>query len=210
MTGLCRWLSRYALRVAGLLLVLPIAAYAADPVLLVFGDSLSAGYGIAARSAWPTLLESELKRQGKPYRVVNASISGETTAGGVTRFPQALKTHQPRLVIIELGANDGLRGLPVSAAKANLATMIQAAQRAGAKVHVVGMQMPPNYGPDYTTAFAAIYPALAKEYKTGLTPFLLAPVITRPTLFQRDQLHPTAEGQPLLMQMIVRDIKPLL
>ncbi|WP_255987827.1 arylesterase [Chitinolyticbacter albus] len=191
-------------------MVLPIAAYAADPVLLVFGDSLSAGYGIAARSAWPTLLESELKRQGKPYRVVNASISGETTAGGVTRFPQALKTHQPRLVIIELGANDGLRGLPVSAAKANLATMIQAAQRAGAKVHVVGMQMPPNYGPDYTTAFAAIYPALAKEYKTGLTPFLLAPVITRPTLFQRDQLHPTAEGQPLLMQMIVRDIKPLL
>ncbi|HSC80101.1 MAG TPA: arylesterase [Chitinolyticbacter sp.] len=191
-------------------MVLPIAAYAADPVLLVFGDSLSAGYGIAARSAWPTLLETELKRQGKPYRVVNASISGETTAGGVTRFPQALKTHQPKLVIIELGANDGLRGLPVSAAKANLATMIQAAQRAGAKVHVVGMQMPPNYGPDYTTAFAAIYPALAAKYKTGLTPFLLAPVITRPTLFQQDQLHPTAEGQSLLMQMIARDIKPLL
>ncbi|WP_222846718.1 arylesterase [Chitinolyticbacter meiyuanensis] len=192
------------------MLLWAMAATAADPVLLVFGDSLSAGYGIAAKSAWPTLLEAELKRQGKPYRVVNASVSGETTAGGVTRFPQALKLHRPRLVILELGANDGLRGLPVKDAKSNLANMVKTAQKAGAKVHLVGMQMPPNYGPDYTAAFAAMYPAIAGEYKIGLTPFLLAPVITKPTLFQPDQLHPTAEAQPMLMQMIARDLKPLL
>ncbi|GAA5783837.1 arylesterase [Chitiniphilus shinanonensis] len=198
----------------GLLALLMVAAVpaarAADPVLLVFGDSLSAGYGIEAKAAWPNLLGTELARQGKRYRVVNASVSGETTAGGRTRFPTALKQHSPSIVILELGANDGLRGLPVNAARDNLAAMIAAAQRAGAKVHLVGMQMPPNYGPDYTAAFAQIYPALARQYRTGLTPFLLAPVIERPTMFQNDQLHPTAEAQPLLAKMIAADLKPLL
>ncbi|GLS04971.1 arylesterase [Chitiniphilus shinanonensis] len=198
----------------GLLALLMVAAVpaarAADPVLLVFGDSLSAGYGIEAKAAWPNLLGTELARQGKHYRVVNASVSGETTAGGRTRFPTALKQHSPSIVILELGANDGLRGLPVNAARDNLAAMIAAAQRAGAKVHLVGMQMPPNYGPDYTAAFAQIYPALARQYRTGLTPFLLAPVIERPTMFQNDQLHPTAEAQPLLAKMIAADLKPLL
>ncbi|TJZ78884.1 arylesterase [Chitiniphilus eburneus] len=193
-----------------LVLVTATGARAADPVLLVFGDSLSAGYGIEAKAAWPNLLAGELARQGQRYRVVNASVSGETTAGGRTRFPNALKQHSPSIVIIELGANDGLRGLPVNAARDNLAAMIVAAQRSGAKVHLVGMQMPPNYGPDYTASFAEVFPALAKQYRTGLTPFLLAPVIARPTLFQNDQLHPTAEAQPLLAKMIAADLKPLL
>ncbi|UXY16747.1 arylesterase [Chitiniphilus purpureus] len=183
---------------------------AAEPVLLVFGDSLSAGYGIAAQAAWPRLLDQTLKQQGKPYRVVNASVSGETTAGGRTRFPAALKQHKPTIVVIELGANDGLRGLPVKTARANLAAMIEAAQRSGAKVHLVGMQMPPNYGPDYTAEFAAAYADLARRYRTGFTPFLLAPVIARPDLFQNDRLHPTAEAQPLLARMLARDLAPLL
>ncbi len=200
------WMSLLAL----LVLVTATGARAADPVLLVFGDSLSAGYGIEAKAAWPNLLAGELARQGQRYRVVNASVSGETTAGGRTRFPNALKQHSPSIVIIELGANDGLRGLPVNAARDNLAAMIVAAQRSGAKVHLVGMQMPPNYGPDYTASFAEVFPALAKQYRTGLTPFLLAPVIARPTLFQNDQLHPTAEAQPLLAKMIAADLKPLL
>ncbi|BCL74360.1 arylesterase [Jeongeupia sp. HS-3] len=185
-------------------------AMAATPVLLVFGDSLAAGYGIAANAAWPVKLEAELAQRGKPYRVINASVSGETTAGGLTRFPQALKMHSPKLVILELGANDGLRGLPVTKSRANLAAMIAAAQKAGARVHLVGMQMPPNYGQDYTRDFAAMYPALAKQYRTGLTPFLLAPVINRPDWFQPDQLHPVAAAQPAIATMIARDLAPLL
>ncbi|GHD55049.1 arylesterase [Jeongeupia chitinilytica] len=185
-------------------------AQAAKPVLLVFGDSLSAGYGIAANQAWPVRLESLLSEKGKPYTVVNASVSGETTDGGLTRFPQALKIHKPRLVIIELGANDGLRGLPVAKARSNLGAMIAAAQKTGARVHLVGMQMPPNYGPDYTRDFAAMYPALAKQYRAGLTPFLLAPVINRPDWFQPDQLHPVADAQPAIAAMIARDLAPLL
>ncbi|AMC34993.1 arylesterase [Janthinobacterium sp. B9-8] len=182
------------------------SAQAAAPLILVFGDSLSAGYGIAASAAWPALLDKDLAKQGKAWRVVNASVSGETTAGGLTRFPQALKTHQPKMVLLQLGANDGLRGLPLADMEKNLASMIKLAKASGAKVHLIGMQMPPNYGASYTQGFAAIYPRLAKQYSISLTPFLLAPVIKNTTLFQADQLHPKAEAQPLLMKMVEKDM----
>lgn len=183
------------------------AVHAAEPVILVFGDSLSAGYGIAAEQAWPKLLEKELARQGKKFRVVNASVSGETTAGGLTRFPASLKQHQPQWVILALGANDGLRGLPVESTKKNLASMVNQAQQSGAKVHLVGMQMPPNYGARYTQQFAAVFPSLAQQYKVSLSPFLLAPVIANNQYFQADQLHPTAAAQPLIMKYILKDFK---
>lgn len=174
--------------------------------ILVFGDSLSAGYGISASSAWPALLDKDLVARGTPWRVINASVSGETTAGGLTRFPQALKIHQAKIVVLQLGANDGLRGLPLDAMEKNLASMIKLAQASGAKVHLIGMQMPPNYGATYTQGFAAIYPRLAKRYSSSLTPFLLAPVIKNEALFQADQLHPKAEAQPLLMKMVGKDL----
>ncbi|MFC7421893.1 arylesterase [Iodobacter arcticus] len=186
------------------------SAQAAAPLILVFGDSLSAGYGIAAHAAWPALLDKDLAKQGKAWRVVNASVSGETTAGGLTRFPQALKTHQPKMVLLQLGANDGLRGLPLADMEKNLGSMIKMAKASGAKVHLIGMQMPPNYGASYTQGFAAIYPRLAKQYSISLTPFLLAPVIKNTTLFQPDQLHPKAEAQPLLMKMVEKDLGKLI
>ncbi|WP_373976165.1 arylesterase [Chitinibacter sp. SCUT-21] len=182
-------------------------ALAAEPVILVFGDSLSAGYGIAADQAWPKLLEKELKAKGKAYRVVNASVSGETTAGGLTRFPATLKQHKPQWLILALGANDGLRGLPVEAMKQNLGKMIAQAQSSGAKVHLIGMHMPPNYGANYTQQFAAVYPGLAKQYKVSLSPFLLEPVINNNQYFQADQLHPTAAAQPLLLKYILKEFK---
>ncbi|WP_198314524.1 arylesterase [Chitinibacter sp. GC72] len=183
------------------------AVQAAEPVILVFGDSLSAGYGIAANQAWPKLLEQNLAKQGKKYRIVNASVSGETTAGGLTRFPASLKQHQPKWVILALGSNDGLRGLPIASMKQNLGSMIKQAQNAGAKVHLIGMQMPPNYGASYTQQFAAAYPELAKTYKVSLSPFLLEPIIQQNRYFQPDQLHPTAAAQPILLQYILKDFQ---
>ena len=181
--------------------------YAANPpTILVFGDSLSAGYGIKAEQAWPVLLQTELKRRGQNFTVVNASLSGETTAGGRSRFAAIIKKYPAQLVIIALGANDGLRGLPTQAMQNNLAQMINTAQGAGSKVHLVGMQIPPNYGLTYTQAFNATYVALAKQYKTSLTPFLLAPIMTNNALFQADQLHPVAGAQPLLMQQVLQDL----
>jgi acyl-CoA thioesterase-1 len=191
-------------------LFLTVQSYAASPLILVFGDSLSAGYGIASSAAWPSLLDKDLARQGKSWRVVNASVSGETSAGGLTRFPQTLKTHPAKVVVLQLGANDGLRGLPLADMEKNLGHMIKLAQASGAKVHLIGMQMPPNYGLAYTQGFAAIYPRLAKQYSISLTPFLLAPVIKNTGLFQPDQLHPKAEAQPLLMKMIEKDMKGLI
>ncbi|WP_239078502.1 MULTISPECIES: arylesterase [Deefgea] len=175
--------------------------------ILVFGDSLSAGYGIKAEQAWPALLEAELKRSGKAVNVVNASLSGETTAGGRSRFPAISEKYPAQLVIIALGANDGLRGLPLNMMQDNLANIISTAQAKGSKVHLVGMQMPPNYGPQFTQAFAASYLALTERFKTSFTPFLLAPVIQNNAMFQADQLHPTAAAQPLIMQGILRDLQ---
>ena len=193
---------------ASLSMTVSSAALAAKPqTILVFGDSLSAGYGIKAEQAWPALLEAELQRRGKAFTVVNASLSGETTAGGRSRFPAISQKYPAQLVIIALGANDGLRGLPLKMMQDNLANIISSAQAKGSKVHLVGMQMPPNYGQQFTQAFAATYPALTQQFKTSFTPFLLAPVIQNNAMFQADQLHPTAAAQPLIMKGILNDLQ---
>lgn len=176
----------------------------------MFGDSLSAGYGIARQAAWPSLLETRLKDSGYSHTVVNASISGETTAGGRSRLPAALKQHQPRIVIIELGANDGLRGLPVASMRDNLNAMIRSSQQAGARVMLVGMRIPPNYGRDYTEKFSATFTELAKEHKTALVPFLFEGFALRADAFQADRLHPTAASQPLMLDTIWKQLQPLL
>ena len=175
--------------------------------LLVLGDSLSAGYQMQAEQSWPALLNEKWRQQGGEHTLINASISGETTQGGLARLPALLETHKPDWVLIELGANDGLRGLPIADMEKNLASMIRTIKASGASVHLVGLRIPTNYGADYTGKFAAVYEKLAREYQTGFTPFLLAPIIHRPELFQADGMHPTAEAQPLLMQMVLKDLK---
>lgn len=167
--------------------------------VLVFGDSLSAGYGISRDSAWPVLLAHKLKHERYPYQVVNASISGETTAGGRSRLPALLAEHKPKVVVLELGANDGLRGLPVDEMRKNLANMIEASQKSGAKVVLVGMRMPPNYGPLYTRQFEAAFKQLARVHKLPLVPFLFEGIADKRELFQADGLHPTAQAQPMML-----------
>lgn len=194
-------------------LLLPLAAFpamSATPTILVFGDSLSAGYGIAKQEAWPSLLETRLKDSGYSYAVVNASISGETTAGGRSRLPDAIKQHQPKVVIIELGANDGLRGLPVASMRDNLQAMVKQSQQAGARVMLVGMRIPPNYGRDYTEKFANSFSELAKQHKTALVPFFFEGFALRADAFQSDRLHPTAATQPLMLDLVWKQLKPLL
>ena len=202
---------RVSFMIALLFVLLSGVVRAAPPaVIVVYGDSLSAGHGMRIDQAWPALLQTRLNQNGGKYQVINASASGETTAGGLTRLPAVLAEHKPVLVILELGANDGLRGLPLDIAQQNLGKMIKLVQASGARVHVVGMMIPPNMGPDYTKAFAAMYPALAQQYKTTITPFLLAPVITKPELFMADQLHPIPAGEPPIADEIYRDIQPAL
>jgi acyl-CoA thioesterase-1 len=178
--------------------------------ILVYGDSLSAAYGIAQERGWVALLEARLKREKADYSVANASISGETTSGGLSRLQKVLERDKPSIVVIELGANDGLRGLPVAEMRRNLATMIRMAQAAKARVLLVGVKMPPNYGADYTKAFEAAYTELAKEYKTGLVPFLFEGMAEKRENFQPDNLHPTAEAQPILLENVWKGLKPLL
>ena len=192
-----------------LLLALDVGA-APAPSILVVGDSLSAGYGIELRDGWVALLQQRLTRQGYPYTVVNASISGDTTAGGRARLAGALKRHHPQIVILELGANDGLRGLPLRETRANLEAMIKAAQSAGARVLLIGMQLPPNYGPDYTGKFRAIYQELAQRYNLSLVPFLLEGVALTPKLMQPDGLHPRAAAQPRLLDNVWPYLEQLL
>lgn len=187
-----------------------LSAHATPPTLLVFGDSLSAGYGIAREQSWPVLLEQQLQKEGKPFTVVNASISGETTAGGRARFAAALDQFKPAIVILALGANDGLRGLPIAAMKENLAAMIAEAKRHPARVLLVGIRLPPNYGADYTQAFAATFRTLARREKVALLPFLLEPIALETGAFQSDGLHPTAAVQPKLMQHVRAALTPLL
>lgn len=178
--------------------------------LLVLGDSLSSGYGIKADSGWVNLLDQRLKAEGYGYRIINASVSGETTAGGRARLPALLKTHQPAIVILELGANDGLRGLPILALRSNLNAMIVAAQAAKAKVLLVGMQIPPNYGEQYTQQFSDSFSDLAKAHQIKLVPFFLAKVALDAGLLQADNLHPNERAQPLLLSTIWPQLKPLL
>lgn len=182
---------------------------AAEPTLLVFGDSLSAGYGIDMRQAWPELLQQRLQAQGYRHRVVNASISGETTAGGRNRLTGELKQHRPAIVILELGANDGLRGLPLLAAEKNLGAMIEESQRAGAKVLLAGIRLPPNYGA-YGERLFEMYGKLARRHKTALLPFLLDGVGGESTLMQTDGLHPRADAQPRILENVWPLLAPLL
>jgi acyl-CoA thioesterase-1 len=177
-------------------------AYSAPKTVLVVGDSLSAEYGIARGAGWVALLEQKMKSEKIDARVVNASISGETTSGGKARLPALLGQHKPDLVVIELGANDGLRGLPVPSAEANLRAMIAAAQAQKARVLLVGMRMPPNYGRAYTERFFGMFKTVATSTRSPLVPFMLEGVADKPALFQQDRLHPTAQAHPIILNNI--------
>lgn len=191
-----------------------LAAAAADaPVVLVVGDSLSAEYGLKPGDGWVALLQKRLAEQKKPYRVVNASISGDTTAGGRSRLPAALRTHRPAVVILELGGNDALRGLPLASTRDNLLAMARAAQEAGAKVLIAGMQVPPNYGAAYGRDFAGLFADVAKQARAGLVPFLLKGVADRADTadwFQADRIHPLAKAHPLMLDNVWPALRPLL
>jgi acyl-CoA thioesterase-1 len=183
---------------------------AAAETLLVFGDSLSAGYGIARDAGWVNLLGSRLARVKPRWHVVNASISGETSAGGAARLPAALVKYKPDVVLIALGANDGLRGLPPGAMRRNLAAMVEAAQKRGAAVLLVGMKLPPNYGPAYGRQFEAAFATVAERHDTAYLPFLLEGMAAKRDLFQDDQLHPTAAAQPIILDHVWPALEPLL
>ncbi|MEN3275045.1 MAG: acyl-CoA thioesterase [Massilia sp.] len=178
------------------------SAYSAPKTVLVVGDSLSAEYGLTRGAGWVALLEQKLKANRIDARIVNASISGETTSGGRARLPALLNQHRPQVVVIELGANDGLRGLPVPAAETNLREMVTMSQKKGAKVMLIGMRMPPNYGRSYTERFFGMYNALSKEFKAPLVPFMLEGVADKPALFQADRLHPNAQAHPIILNNI--------
>lgn len=188
----------------------PPAKVAAQRTVLVYGDSLSAGYGMPASQGWVALLDKRLAARKPGWTVANASISGETTAGGVSRIAQVLQRVEPDVVVIELGANDGLRGLPLAQSRDNLQRMVQASRRAGAKVLLVGMRMPPNLGKRYTEGFAANYRAVAEAEGVALLPFLLEPVAADRASFQDDNLHPTAAAQPRLLDHVWTSLEPLL
>lgn len=176
--------------------------------ILVFGDSLSAGYGIARDDSWVNLLQRELKINHPQYEVVNASISGETTSGGLRRIGKALQDHHPAVVVVELGANDGLRGGAIAEMEKNLNKIIEQAQKADARVLLLGIQLPPNYGSDYTRQFHTLYPRLAKKHNISLLSFMLEGV--PPEQFQADNLHPNAQAQPHIMRHILQSLLPLL
>ena len=188
-------------------------AQAKAPVILVVGDSLSAEYGVKRGTGWVSLLQEKLKAANRPEIMVNAGISGDTTAGGRSRLPALLRRHQPSIVIIELGGNDALRGMPLSTTQANLTAMVRASREAGARVMLVGMEMPPNYGARYTQQFRDLFKTVAKEEKAALVPFLLAGVADRPdalTLFQSDRIHPNESAQPILVENVWPTLQKML
>jgi len=176
----------------------------------VFGDSLSAAYGLARAQGWVALLENRLKRERADYSVANASISGETSAEGRARIDAALAKSHPAIVILELGANDGLRGLPLAQMKANLGAIIERSRAAGARVLLVGMKLPPNYGPQYTTQFEQAFAELAKRYQVAFLPFLLEGFAEKREMFQPDAIHPTAQAQPLIEERVWKALRPLM
>jgi acyl-CoA thioesterase-1 len=196
-----------------LLLALVPVANAAGPTpgtVLVLGDSLSAGYGIQIQQGWVSLLTQRLASEGYGYQVVNASVSGETTQGGLARLPRALELHKPAIVIVELGGNDGLRGLPLATSRANLEQIIEKSRAAKARVLLVGMMIPPNYGPRYTQEFRDMFPALGAKYSVPFVPFLLDQVALNPKLMQADGIHANAQGQPQLLNNVWPKLEPLL
>ncbi len=186
------------------------SAWASSRTVLVFGDSLSAAHGLRPEQGWVALLAKRLRGQGYRYRIVNASVSGETTTGGLQRLPHVLHAFHPRIVILELGANDALRGLPLTLTAHNLADMVKLARAAGARVVLLGLLIPPNYGPRYSRQFAAMYPRLAHHFHLPLVPFLLAHVALDPALMQADGLHPNARGEPRVLDNVWPYLRPLL
>jgi acyl-CoA thioesterase-1 len=190
--------------------LLAAPAWGAQSVILVWGDSLSAGYGLPQGTGWVDLLQQKLAAEKRNYRVVNASISGETTLGGRNRLDAALRTHRPRAVVIALGANDGLRGQSIDSMAENLSAMARSARAAGARVLLVGMRIPPNYGPQYTQKFHAAFADVAKAQKVPLVPFLLEGFAERRELFQSDGIHPAQAAQPLMLETVWRQLEPLL
>ena len=201
------WLLRL---LAGVALVLATAsAYSAPKNLLVLGDSLSAEYGLQRGTGWTGLLQQRLQQDKSELRVVNASISGDTTIGGRNRLPALMTQHQPEILVIELGANDALRGLPLKTSQDNLQAMIDLSAQHKAKVLLVGMQMPPNYGADYTRRFSEMFQSLAKQNKAPLVPFFMNGIATDMSLFQADRIHPNEKGQPVLLDNVWPHLKPL-
>ena len=182
----------------------------ATPALLVFGDSLSAAYGIGQQAGWVALLQERLRQKRLDYTVINASVSGETTSGGAARIAATLTAYKPAIVIVALGANDGLRGLPLAQMRDNLAVILRAAQKSGSRVLLAGMKMPPNYGPQYTRDFEQAYVALARQFKCALVPFLLDGVAGKRELFLEDNLHPNAQAQPVILENVWKQLAPML
>lgn len=187
-----------------------MSAYSASKTVLVLGDSLSAEYGLGRGEGWVSLLQKKLEAEKITAPIINASISGETTSGGKARLQSLLGKHQPAVVVIELGANDALRGLSLAATQENLRAMITSVKNAKAKVLLIGMQIPPNYGGDYTRQFAALFPKLARETKSSLVPFMLTGVAENTELFQPDRIHPSAKAHPIILNNIWPQLKPLI
>jgi acyl-CoA thioesterase-1 len=202
------------LRVLALGLALAAAALPArsaePPVILVLGDSLSAGYGLAPGQGWVSLLQQRLKKEGYGHRVVNASVSGETTDGGLARIDRALATHDPGIVILELGGNDGLRGLPVSRVEANLGKLVTKSRAAGAEVLLLTVSMPTNYGPQYTSSYRKIYDGLRSRFEIGVGALMSNDMALDLDYFQPDGIHPNADAQPFLLDNVWRQLTPLL
>lgn len=193
-----------------LLLFVSASLYGGTPAVLVVGDSLSAGYGLSAEETWPRLLQKMLQQRDLAFRVVNASISGDTTSGGLARLPRALKIHEPAVVIIELGGNDGLRAVPIAEVRRNLDRMIELSQDAGAKVLLTSILIPPNYGPDYSEKFARVFGEAAAEGGAALAPFFLEGIALEPGMMQADGIHPTAAAQPRIVANLWPSLCPLL
>jgi acyl-CoA thioesterase-1 len=196
--------------VLSLVAAAPSAQPAAPPVILVMGDSLSAGFGLEPGQGWVSLLQQRLKKEGYGHRVVNASVSGETTDGGVARLDRALATHRPGIVIVELGGNDGLRGLPVSRIEANLGQIVTKSRAAGAEVLLLAVQVPTNYGPQYSASFQKVYVALGKRYEVGVAALMGPKLALDLAYFLPDGIHPNAKAQPLLLDNVWPQLAPLL
>ena len=180
------------------------------PVFLILGDSLSAGFGMDKNQSWVHLLETRLNDSGHTYRILNSSISGDTTQGGLARLPRLLNRYQPEIVIIELGGNDGLRGINQAVTRANMTSMIRHCQQSGAKVLLAGIKLPPNYGAAYIEKFESMYADLAREYDTLLVPFFMDGVVFKPGLLQADGIHPNEKGQPVLLENVWQVLEPSL
>ncbi|RKP52604.1 arylesterase [Trinickia fusca] len=207
------WLAAAVAAMAAWPLSAPLAARAneqAKPVIVVLGDSISAEYGLPRDTGWVALLRRRLADGRFDYSVANASISGDTTSGGRARLPELMARLKPSIVIVELGANDALRGVPLTTTQDNLRTIVEQAQQGHAKVVLVGMYVPPNYGPAYTQQFHALYGTLAKQLNVKLVPFLLAGIENKPEMFQADQMHPTQQAQPTLLENVWPVLQPLL